>query len=78
MHGQSNRCRNQIITCGAFQSCFKQTSTFKSRNVILLCCDLEVLCHCLFELAQSLFDSSCLVDAVDGAGLKLMGLAKCL
>lgn len=52
------------------------TPTFESGNIVLLCCDLQVLCDCLFELAQNLFDCSSLVDTVDGGGLKLMGLAK--
>lgn len=53
-----------------------QTPTFKGRHIVLLRRDLQVLCNGLFELAQGLFDSSCLVDTVDGGGLKLMGLSK--
>lgn len=54
----------------------KHSLTFKSRDIVLLCCDQQVLCDSLFELAQSLFDCSSLVDTVDGAGLKLMGFTK--
>lgn len=50
--------------------------TFKSRNIVLPCCDLQVLCDCLLEPAKGLFDSCSLVDTVDGGGLKLMGLTE--
>lgn len=54
----------------------KKNSTFKSRNIILLGRDLQIFYNCLFELAKGLFDGGGLVDAVDGAGVKLMGLPK--
>lgn len=50
--------------------------TFKSRNIILLGCDLQIFYNCLFELPKGLFDSGSLVDTVDGTGVKLLGLPK--
>lgn len=50
--------------------------TFKSRNIVLLGRDLQIFYNCLFEFAKGLFDSSSLVDAVDGTGVKLVGLPK--
>lgn len=48
--------------------------TFQSRNIILLGCDLQILYNCLFELPKGLFDSSSLVNTVNGTGVKLLGL----
>lgn len=48
--------------------------TFKSRDVILLGCDLQIFSNGFSELAKGLFDGGGLVDAVDGTGMQLMGL----
>lgn len=53
-----------------------KTHTFKSGDIILLGCDLQIFCNCFFELAKGLFDSGGLVEAVDRAGMQLMGLPK--
>lgn len=55
---------------------FLFTCTFKSRDIVLLRCDLQILCDRLLELAEGLFDSGGLVDAVDGGGLKLVGFTE--
>lgn len=39
-------------------------------------CDLQIFSNCFFELAEGLFDSGGLVEAVDRTGMQLMGLAK--
>lgn len=52
------------------------TRTFKSRDIVLLRCDLQILCDRLLELAEGLFDGGGLVDAVDGGGLKLLGFTE--
>lgn len=78
----SPRPLEQIAHCNSFPgpmtqrccSCFPHT--FESRNIVLLCCDLQILCDCLLELAQGLFDGGGLVDTVDGGGLKLLGFTK--
>lgn len=54
----------------------RQTHTFESRNIIPLGRDVQIFSSCFFELAEGLFDSGGLVDAVDGTGMQLMGLPK--
>lgn len=79
----SPRPLEQIANCNIFPDPMTQRRffflflrTFQSRNIVLLCCDLQILFNRLLELAEGLFNGGGLVDTVDGRGLKLLGFTK--